>query len=637
MDASRRQVLKGIARGTAAAAAYGGLRAFPARAALAAPAVARPEGTTLDSTVVRGAKINAQGYLRLASGAGEPFRVRDELGTKAKSGREARRREVLSFAQLTDIHVVDAQSPARVEYLDRYNDGPGAPLIFGAAYRAHEFLTTQVADSIVAAVAQVGVGPAAGRPLTFAICTGDNNDNCQGNELQWQIAVLNGTPLTPTSGDPKTFEGVADQNADTYDEHYWHPDGTPVGKTDDNPRRVFGFPVVKGLLDAATRPFTPQGIGMPWYTCYGNHDGLVQGNFPQSFQLSNAATGPLKVFTLPAGVSPDELQRGDPAAGAAVAVAPARVVTADASRKVVTRTETVKQHFTSGGVPLGHGYTSKNVTDGTAYYTFDPDPQVRAIVLDTVNPNGESGGSLDQAQFAWLRTQLEAVSGAGKNKLVIVFSHHPPSSMDNRIVFADSPGQRVLGPEVVALLLQFPNVVLWVNGHTHQNRVTPYKATGEGGFWEVNTAAHVDWPCQARLLELVDNRDGTLSIFATVVDAAAPLSYGGRLDSPTSLASLGRELAANDWQEQSDARRGKVEDRNVELLVKAPFALGVAAPVERPPTAVPPTAPGELPATGTDVAVPIAAAAAVAAGLALRWSHRVDDVAATARTEPAPE
>src|SRR5206468_9710074 len=47
----------------------------------------------------------------------------------------------------------------------------------------------------------------------------------------------------------------------------------------------------------------------------------------------------------------------------------------------------------------------------------------------------------------------------------------------------------------------------------------------------------------------------------------------GRLDDTTHLAALSRELAANDWQERDnhDARRGTLADRNVELLVAAPF------------------------------------------------------------------
>jgi hypothetical protein len=122
-----------------------------------------------------------------------------------------------------------------------------------------------------------------------------------------------------------------------------------------------------------------------------------------------------------------------------------------------------------------------------------------------------------------------------------------------------------------------------VNGHTHRNTVTPFArpagAAVGGGFWEVNTAAHIDWPQQARTVEIVDNRNGTLSIFGTLVDHAGPPSYGPNPTSPLQLASLSRELGANDWQEGvspvgTDGRRGRLEDRNVELLLPAPFELG---------------------------------------------------------------
>jgi hypothetical protein len=128
-------------------------------------------------------------------------------------------------------------------------------------------------------------------------------------------------------------------------------------------------------------------------------------------------------------------------------------------------------------------------------------------------------------------------------------------------------------------LLRFPNAVLWVNGHTHRNTVIPHRAPAGGGFWEVNTAAHIDWPQQSRVIELVDNQDGTLSIFGTILDMAAPASNRGRLDSPTALAALARELAGNDWQSRArpipgeDGRRGSVQHRNVELLLPSPFQL----------------------------------------------------------------
>ena len=59
--------------------------------------------------------------------------------------------------------------------------------------------------------------------------------------------------------------------------------------------------------------------------------------------------------------------------------------------------------------------------------------------------------------------------GGHHDRLFVIFSHHTIGSMNN----AAGVG-RVLGPAVRDLLLRFPNVVLWVNGHTHRNTVTPY-------------------------------------------------------------------------------------------------------------------------------------------------------------------
>jgi hypothetical protein len=133
---------------------------------------------------------------------------------------------------------------------------------------------------------------------------------------------------------------------------------------------------------------------------------------------------------------------------------------------------------------------------------------------------------------------------------------------------------------VQALLLQYPNVVAWVNGHTHRNQVLPHAraagAAAPGGFWEINTAAHVDWPSQSRIVEMVDNSNGTLSIFGTIIDHSAGTTWSASLPSQFQLAALARELSVNDPQRDAetavrDGRRGTITDRNVELLVPTPF------------------------------------------------------------------
>jgi metallophosphoesterase (TIGR03767 family) len=527
------------------------------------------------------------------TGAGEPTLARTELLAAAPPP-VGTRVALSAFAQLTDMHIIDAQSPARVEFLDRLND-PGSPVAaqvpFSSAYRPWEMLTTQIADSMARRVRGLAsAAPVSGRAIDFTVCTGDNSDNTQYNELRWHIDLLDGGKvIRPDSGNLTKWEGVGGPT--DWDSSYYHPGGRPFLSKLDNYRAKYGFPSVPTLHNVCRRPFTSTGLGTDWYSVFGNHDGLVQGTVPSLGVVNAVAVGNLKVTGLPVGVDVAALL-GAIGAGNAAALAtlltagPAKLVTADPKRRLLTRKQTVTEHFNTSGTPVGHGYTSQNVAAGTAYYAFDKGA-VHFISLDSCTPTGYDAGSIDTGQFAWLNAELEAnssrhldatgswVPSPGTDKLIVLFSHHTIATMNNPLGVG-----RVLGPAVQALLLQYPNVVAWVNGHTHRNQVLPHAraagAAAPGGFWEINTAAHVDWPSQSRIVEMVDNSNGTLSIFGTIIDHSAGTTWSASLPSQFQLAALARELSVNDPQRDAetavrDGRRGTITDRNVELLVPTPF------------------------------------------------------------------
>ncbi|MGZ4143451.1 MAG: TIGR03767 family metallophosphoesterase [Actinomycetota bacterium] len=545
--------------------------ALVATAAMAPrPSLARANAsgeTTLAQTIVRGARLGTGttgAYYRLASGPGEPHLLRTDL---AKRSATPHRAELLTFGHFTDIHLIDAQSPARVEFLDRYSDTSNcssAP--FQAAQRAHETMTLHVLDAMVRRLNAIAVGPATGARVAFTMCTGDNIDNKQLNETRWFIDVMDGKTVLPDSGTPGVYEGV--QSHAWGDEEYWQPDPTAAGKAD-RYKRAYGFPDYPGLLEQAIKPFKPAGIHTPWYQVFGNHDGLLQGNAPKNPVLNAIAVGPLKVTTLP-GFDPCDgfdILRTDPSA---LLTAPARVVGADPDRAFVSHARYIAKHFRSAASPgpVGHGFTNENLRDDTGYYMIDDvDRRFRMIALDTLNPGGYEGGSIGQKQLDWLIARLTEVhsryldangnwvSTHNRDRLVILFSHHGLRSLDNPLATPSPDVQddvdtsdlpRKVADEIAAAVQRFPNVIAWVNGHTHNNVITPRPGPA-GGFWDIGTAAHVDWNTQSRLLEIVDNADGTLSIFCTMFDHAGPAVPGSARDA-VGIATIARELSANDPQ-----------------------------------------------------------------------------------------
>ncbi|MFJ3439835.1 TIGR03767 family metallophosphoesterase [Streptomyces sp. NPDC086081] len=530
--------------------------AASSRQAPAAPLAPYTKGTTVASVATPRA---GSGYRRLGEGPGWQRVVRSELAAP-KSGRAGRRTALAAFVQLTDLHIIDAQHPLRLEYLRSADIH---------AWRPHEALTVQGAIALVERINALRGAPVTGAPLHLAMTTGDNTDNNARSELEWFLKVMSGGRITPNTGDPRRYEGV--QNSGL--KQYWQPDAA-LRDTD----KQAGFPRLDGFLQAAIREVQSPGLNLPWYSTVGNHDSLPMGCYAshRDSYLTELAVGGRKLMDVPAAEAkrlqtlikkardPQGVRYHDFLKSHARAM---RSVTPDERRAPFTPAEYIEAHLDPafrGVGPVGHGYSSANLDAGTQYYAFRVSDDVIGISLDTTDAGGHYEGSIGSAQLRWLDRTLRE----NKDSYAVIFSHHTSKTMTNTRPDPARPGERRLGgAELLALLGSHRNVLAWVNGHIHKNVITPHSAPDGRSFWEISTASHVDFPQLARVIELADNKDGTISLFTTLVESSAPYRTDFSDLSQTGLAALYRELSLN-APGASRTLGGDPKDRNTELVLK---------------------------------------------------------------------
>lgn len=491
-------------------------------------------GSTLEATV---RDPTGSGVLR--TGPGEPLRDRtDLLGSRTAP---APGRSLATVAQLTDVHVRDTASPARVPFLDRL----GVP--FTPIFRPQEPLTLQALAAATRTVNDLGPD--------LTVVTGDLADNAQQNELDAAIATLRGGRVRPF--DARTLQG-----ADNADPFFYRPDVDP--------------PREPGLLADARRPFAAPGLRGPVAVLPGNHDLLVGGEVLATDALRAVAVGDRRLVTpdpefartIPrdadaAQAAVNDLLAAGRLPGTTAAVAP------DPTRRLLTGDETVRRLAAAGLAGGGPGGAAagridrERATDpsgpdrtaGLRTATGNPagsalradairdvGPAVRVVLLDEVARGGPDVGAVDAAQLALLD---RALATAGRRWVLVAF-HDPLDRTPN-------------GRAIQDRLARAPRVLATIGGDTHRDRIRPVR-TAAGGYWSLTTSALADWPQQGRALRVRETAGGGAVLETWKLDTA-----------PDPLADVARELAYLDAQGGRPGRNaGSADDRNVRLFKPAP-------------------------------------------------------------------
>ena len=419
--------------------------------------------------------------------AGEPFTPRSEDGTVPTPGPNPRM--LLRFAHMADLQLADDESPTRVGTFD-------SPGLLGGAYRPQDVHMCHLILAMVRTLNAVNEES----PLSFVMLGGDNADSAQKNELEWVLGLLSGGQLECDSGD------------------------------DDD--------LIPGPNNDPKDPLISPGLSVPWYWVMGNHDVLVQGNFPvRTYEAkavgSNSAFG-TRDWRLPGG----PIVKGQ--------------VPADPERDLLTPPEVLARVRDDGD---GHGIPEAQVAGGQANYVLDIEgTPLRFLVVDTAFEGGGSEGAIYRADLEGTILPLLDESAA-MEKSVIVVSHHAPPSFQP---VEEDEVELVTPEEWPAPRTSHPAVLYALDGHSHVNRVE--LLAGDRPTWMIYTAAVADYPHQSRILEIWDEDNGFLRIRTMTID----FSTEG-----DPIAAEGRRLGTLDYVSGwgiSDSR-GEVEDRNVDLYI----------------------------------------------------------------------
>ena len=477
---------------------------------------------------------------------------------------------LMRFVNVSDTHIIDdeASTVMNGSWLETALEPATGN---AAAQRLQEEYSDEVLNALESTINICD----AENPLELMIATGDLTDNMTLNELRRYIDNLDGVTGADTAfekhcgyktedalGRPKAGVGICTDEmkaAASIMTGKKVSDFTTAPPDIDNPAYQFAptrsalqigtefvdshqhgsHHVAPGLPDQLRCNHLQPGcqnlqLAIPHYAVFGNHDGSVRGTLTMQRPMQVGAASFGRYFI--------ENQR-----------------------------EFINEWFETATQPVGHGFNyveparfndQNDRNDG--YYAFDAglNDSVRMIVLNSIfdgvrkdlhrdgqtatDTKGVVGGNevtpaaatseqgfIDQAQFDWLKGQLDAAQAA--NRPILVFSHHP----DRSFSYAEYGSK--LPKELDELLGSYPNVIAHIAGHTHENVIRKCTSTDcvikgtttaspQYPFWRIETSSMIDFPQESRIIELYATPDGDFAIRATMIqanqnDAGAAISH----------------------------------------------------------------------------------------------------------------
>jgi hypothetical protein len=466
-------------------------------------------GPTNPSTEAGELMYRAMQYDRVSHGPARERMMRRELGGEEPPAEG--RRSIVYFAQTADPQLADDESTTRLALVDN----PSVP----GGLRSQEAFLPQMMSAMNRTLARI---ERAERPYDFGIVNGDCADSAQENELRWVLEIMNGA------------SGVHVDSGD---------DDDPIAGPGNDPKDPF---------DATAFP-------APWLFVPGNHDVEVVGITTPDPGLEETALG-----TRPRAGTRDYRRWYAPVT--------TQSVPADPERHILSREEIVTTLLADVALPgpPGHGYADADVTNGANYEYDAVEDLLRIVTLDTNDDTGGSNGLVHRRTVdEFLEPALARAEADGV--LVILSSHHATSSIDTfRGQLGDTVVEDAVPPEELeSIVASHPNVILWLVGHSHDNRVRAVRGpdAAHPGYWEVMGSALADYPGQARIIEIVENTNDTLSIFATTID----------FDAESCAERRYRRLLVMEWVSGwTDDVSDDPLDHNVELVIPTPPGAEVA-------------------------------------------------------------